>query len=156
VVDSLWSSIFKAASLSAESAANATQGQSSSATTSPATTSSAITTTNPKEKSISGGAIAGIVIGAVVGLVLIIGAILLWLRWRKEHLKTTPENGAWAKQELDSKPIDRAELEGTREIKEIDAPDAPPVELPGHALESSEMRVSPATPHNPQANIDNM
>jgi hypothetical protein len=156
-VASLWSSSFEASSLSIARAANSTQGQNTAAaTSSAAVTSSAISNTNSKERSVSGGTIAGIVIGAVVGLVLIIGAIFLWLRWRKRHTKATPEDSAWAKQELDSKPIDPVELEGTKEIKEIYAPDAPPVELPGHALESSEMRISPATPYNPQDNTENI
>jgi hypothetical protein len=99
--------------------------------------------------SISGGAIAGIVIGAIAGLLRGIGAVFWWLRRRKNQtLQSTQDDtaqgeGSWVKPELDSKPVGHAELDDSHEVKEVWAP---PVELPGDAVEPTEMRVSPITP----------
>ena len=87
-------------------------------------------------------AIAGIVIGAIVGLLIILSGILVWLRKRRRNeriaeagnMHRAPSDATWGEAELDSHQIQPTESKAEREIKEVHAPDAPPVELPGHAV----------------------
>lgn len=140
---STWSSIF--ASIKSANA-NLTSANANSSSAYP----SATPTATPPHHTTSGGVIAGAVVGALAGLVFVVCFVVFMLRRRK--LKTAAsENTEWGKQELDGKQVGRVEMDGDKEIKELDAPLAPPVELPGHEMEPpvSEMRNSPNTPVGP-------
>jgi len=150
-VVSLWASIdaANAASLSSASLASASSVSGTRSTTS--SPNSARSSTPPSPHRLSGGAIAGIVIGAIAGLLFIIGTVLFLLRKRQRKEKVVPEGAGWGKQELDGKPVGHIELDADKEIKELNAPPAAPVELPGHDLQApvSEMRNTPNTPTVP-------
>jgi hypothetical protein len=165
-VASTWSSIFTlqnaelASRLSSQSAASAAsvlsaEGIANSTVAGPSVSTSA--TVGSDNKGISGGAIAGIVVGAVAGLLFLMGAVLLVLRRRRNAATmdegTSPNEAneageAWNKPELDSKAVGRVELDNeSHEIKELQAPVSPPVELPGH--ESQQPEVSELGPSSP-------
>jgi LPXTG-motif cell wall-anchored protein len=96
----------------------------------------------------STGAIAGIVIGAILGLALIIGAAIWWLRRKQKKTREADEkrlkvDPVYNKPELDSTMVYPTELNDENEIKEMDAQrtalielaHADPVELPVPAAE---------------------
>jgi hypothetical protein len=87
-----------------------------------------------RHSSLSGGAIAGIVIG-FIALFVLLG--LVWFLWSKRKRNLAAGDLAersgklWKKAELDSKVVLRAELPGEKDAVEMPQP---PVELPGHEV----------------------
>lgn len=104
---------------------------------------------SPVHKS-SPGVIAGAAAGGVLALLLVISLVVLLLRKRRRTF-ARGGNVGWEKQELGGKQVEFAELDGDREIKELNVPPTAAVELPGHGLEAtiSELRGSPNTPTRP-------
>jgi hypothetical protein len=104
----------------------------------------------PGPDAVSGGAIAGIVIGIIAGLAAV-GALVMLLHWRRKRRSKQPasvEDDKWNKPELDSKAVEYHELDADRELMEMDQTSAIPVELPGHHLEDiDQMRRSPIMLH---------
>ncbi|KIW03138.1 uncharacterized protein PV09_05780 [Verruconis gallopava] len=137
-VASIWSSIFES-SKSALLASSQGQGGNSTITT---LSTSSPTASVAHSEGLSGGKIAGVVIGAISALCILIGVILVWLKKRRsqklEKETHSGAEGAWAKQELDGTSVHPKELDAEREIKEIYAPASPPVELPGDDVYSVE------------------
>lgn len=98
--------------------------------------------TSTGSSSVSAGAIAGIVVGVIVGFLLLLGALLLFLRRRKRARRTIndstfdgAESQPWTKSELDATAKQVAELDSAR-FSELEDPKQPPVELPAHQVTS--------------------
>jgi hypothetical protein len=87
--------------------------------------------TSTNEGGLSGGAIAGVAVGAVMFLVLVLGGTLLLLRRRKqrEQHPAIPEDMGYSKPELDSIMVLPKELHDDAEVKELDTHATPAVEL---------------------------
>jgi hypothetical protein len=62
------------------------------------------------------GGIAGICIGALVVLILAVGGVILWLRYRKKHLGQTPNTKAPVSH-LDGQPVSELGLTPAKELK---------------------------------------
>jgi hypothetical protein len=84
---------------------------------------------------LSGGAIAGIIVGAILALVLLGAAMFLFRRKRRES-PSAPGEEVWQKPELDGKTVQPTEVAGQSKVVEMDVPaselegDTPrPVEL---------------------------
>jgi hypothetical protein len=104
-------------------------------------------------RSLTGGAIAGIVVGAVAAFSLLFGIVLYYLRRRSHKAanaglpvgQDVDQTAKYEKPELDSTAMQRHELSGGPEMSEAQG-HMDPVEMPGHygGLETRELDALPA------------